>query len=208
MLRAALAGAATLLLVLVAALTTMTTGSAPIRGQVVSASPQALRAVPKAPEAVPSATVTATPKGGDAPRPSPSPRALRNGPQAVVATSPPGAVTPPAVRSVTNSPLTVNRSGTGNSGVASADLPAGLLCIRGPWNGYPGESNANYRAVSPFGDGGGYQYQPRTWGGFGGYPRAELAPPAVQDARALADYLMGTAMRHMLWPNTSRRCGV
>jgi hypothetical protein len=71
-----------------------------------------------------------------------------------------------------------------------------------------GESGGDYRAVSPFGDGGGYQYQPRTWNGFGGYLRAELAPPAVQDARALADYLMGSAMRHMLWPNTSRRCGV
>lgn len=202
MLRAALAGAATLLLLFVAAFP-MTTGSAPIRSQVVSASPQAVSAVPKAPEALASTTATAVP-----PKPVPSPVRV-----AAVAPQPAAS---PVVRSVTNSPLTVGGSGTGNSGVALGNLPAGLLCIRGPWNGNPGESNANYRAVSPYGDGGGYQYQPGTWdggdgilgNGYKGYARAELAPPAVQDARALADYLMGTAMRHMLWPNTSRRCGV
>lgn len=183
MLRAALAGAATLLLLFVAALTT-TTGSIPIRGQVASASPQVDAAVLKVLEPLPSATVTVAP-----PKLAPSP--------ALVAAIPPQPASAPVVRSVTS-----------NSGVALTVLPAGLLCIRGPWQGNPGESNANYRAVSPYGDGGGYQYKPRTWGGFGGYPRAELAPPAVQDARALADYLMGTAMRHMLWPNTSRRCGV
>lgn len=129
MLRAALAGAATLLLLFVAALTT-TTGVIPSRGQVVSASPQVVSTVPKAPEALPSATATAaataSPKGGDAQRsPTSRPtqeqaksREQRSGPQAVIAASPPGAVAPPVVRSVTNSPLTVNGSGTGNSGVA------------------------------------------------------------------------------------------
>ena len=104
MLRAALAGAATLLLVLVAALTT-TTGSAPIRGQVASASPQVDTAVPKVPEPLPSATVTAAP-----PKSAPSP--------ALVVPVPPQPAAAPVIRSVTSSPLTVGGSGTGNSGVA------------------------------------------------------------------------------------------
>lgn len=81
-------------------------------------------------------------------------------------------------------------------------LPTGLRCIRRE------ESTDNYRARSPWGDFGGYEYKVGTWGGYGGYARADLAPPAVQDARALADYLRGAVVRHQLWPNTSRMCGV
>lgn len=90
MLRAAIAGAATLLLVLVAALTT-TTGSVPIRHQVASASPQVDTAVPKVPEPLPSATVTVAP-----PKLAPSPARV-----AAVAPQPTSA---PVVRSVTGNP--------------------------------------------------------------------------------------------------------
>lgn len=115
MLRSALAGAATLLLLFVAALTT-TTGSAPIRRQVVSASPQALRAVLKAPDPLPSAPTTATPQKAAGPaRDSVSPATIKPSPTVQL---PPQPAAPPVVRSVTNSPLTVSRSGAGNSGVA------------------------------------------------------------------------------------------
>lgn len=88
MLRAALAGVATLLLLFVAAFP-MTTGSIPIRGQVASASPQVDAAVLKAPEHLSSATVTPAP-----PKPAPSP--VR------VATVAPQPVSAPIVRSVTS----------------------------------------------------------------------------------------------------------
>ena len=93
---------------------------------------------------------------------------------------------------------------------ASSALPAGLRCIG------THESRFQYAIVSPYGDGGAWQYQPGTWdlgdgvahNGYKGYARAELAPPAVQDARALEDYERGPAVVHQLWPNTSRLCGV
>lgn len=103
--RAVLPGAVVVLLLLMAATITGSGQATPHGRQVVSASPQAVSAVPKAPEALPSATATAI-----SPKPVPSPVRVA----AVV----PQPVASPAVRSVTNSPLTVNRSGTGNSGVA------------------------------------------------------------------------------------------
>jgi hypothetical protein len=81
-------------------------------------------------------------------------------------------------------------------------MPAGLLCIRHL------ESTDNYQAHSPWGDFGGFEYKSGTWDGYGGYARADLAPPAVQDERALADYNKGPAVRHGLWPHTSLACGV
>jgi hypothetical protein len=106
--RAALAGAATLLLVLVAAFP-MTTGSAPIRSQVVSASPQVATAVLKAPESPPSVTATVAPqKVPAAARDSMSP----------VTTKPSATIQPTAAPVVRSSPLVVDGSGTSNSGVA------------------------------------------------------------------------------------------
>ena len=84
----------------------------------------------------------------------------------------------------------------------SGSLPDGLTCIR------TRESQASYTVVSRYGDHGAYQYKNDTWNGYGGYDQANLAPPAVQDARALADYLLGPVVRHKLWPNTSKACGV
>lgn len=85
----------------------------------------------------------------------------------------------------------------------SSGLPAGLVCIRHL------ESTDNYHQPgSPYGDFGGYQYKIGTWAGYGGYYRADQAPSAVQDERALADYNQGPAVRHLLWPVTSRKCGV
>jgi hypothetical protein len=70
------------------------------------------------------------------------------------------------------------------------------------------ESNDNYQQVSRYGDHGRWQYKNGTWANYEGYPSADLAPPSVQDKRALADYNRGEAVRHQMWPVTSRLCGV
>lgn len=53
------------------------------------------------------------------------------------------------------------------------------------------ESSGNYRAVNKNRPGntasGAYQYTDATWNGYGGYPKAALAPPAVQDKRFAED---------------------
>ncbi len=57
------------------------------------------------------------------------------------------------------------------------------------------ESGGSYTEVNPSsGAGGAYQALPSTWQNYKGYPRAELAPPAVQDEWAQKVYAeQGTA---------------
>ncbi len=51
------------------------------------------------------------------------------------------------------------------------------------------ESGGSYTEVNPSsGAGGAYQALPSTWQNYRGYPRAELAPPAVQDEWAQKVY--------------------
>lgn len=61
------------------------------------------------------------------------------------------------------------------------------------------ESGGNYAANTGNGYYGAYQYDLGTWGNYDGYARPDLAPPAVQDAKAQATY---AARGCSPWPNT------
>lgn len=63
------------------------------------------------------------------------------------------------------------------------------------------ESGGSYTAYNPGGCGGrscggAWQFDPRTWAGYGGYPEAQMAPPAVQDARARDLWAGGSGCGH------------
>lgn len=95
---------------------------------------------------------------------------------------------------------------------SSGGMPAALICIHNHEGSYTSQNYPYY---------GGYQYIASTWNtsatraGYGpgsaqnyANGRADLAPPAVQDAVALHDYNMGYGQIHSNWPQTSRMCGV
>jgi LysM repeat protein len=72
----------------------------------------------------------------------------------------------------------------------SGDL-AHRVCLR--------ESGCNYATNTGNGYYGAYQYDDRTWGGYGGYAHASDAPPAVQDAKFAQTF---AARGCSPWPNT------
>ncbi len=61
------------------------------------------------------------------------------------------------------------------------------------------ESGNNYQANTGNGYYGAYQYDMATWNNYGGYARADLAPPGVQDAKAQDTFARRGCSP---WPNT------
>lgn len=63
------------------------------------------------------------------------------------------------------------------------------------------ESGGDYTAVNPTGCGGrscggAWQFDPKTWNGYGGYAYAQDAPPEVQDAKARELWADGAGCSH------------
>lgn len=97
----------------------------------------------------------------------------------------------PSVPSPSIRPMNV--TGSVNGYPCGGDLPPCWVLRR--------ESNGNPRAVNARGCGGRscgglWQFDPRTWANFGGYPRAELAPPDVQNAKARLLWAGGRGCSH------------
>jgi len=67
------------------------------------------------------------------------------------------------------------------------------------------EAGGNYARNSGNGYYGAYQFDIGTWGGFGGYARADLAPPAIQDEKARQTQ---HARGWYPWPACSRKLGL
>jgi Transglycosylase-like domain len=67
------------------------------------------------------------------------------------------------------------------------------------------ESGGDYTRNSGNGYYGAYQYSLSTWGGYDGYARPDLAPPAVQDAKAKATQ---AARGWYPWPACASKLGL
>lgn len=67
------------------------------------------------------------------------------------------------------------------------------------------EAGGDYTRNSGNGYFGAYQYNIGSWGNYGGFARADLAPPSVQDAKAQADQ---AARGWSPWPACARKLGL
>lgn len=118
--------------------------------------------------------------------PEPSPRSMFGGSAPLGAMGGPmgvgGSLPPPTVIPF-RSPGATNAKGP----IVGKDLALGQLVALQR----KAESSGNYQAINTQSAGntasGAYQYTDRTWNGYGGYPKAALAPKQVQDRRFLED---------------------
>lgn len=99
----------------------------------------------------------------------------------------PVAVTAAPAGSYRSAPRSAANYGTPANGLAAR------VCAR--------ESGCNYSTNTGNGYYGAYQYDVGTWGGYGGYARADLAPKEVQDAKFAETYARRGCSP---WPNTCR----
>jgi hypothetical protein len=97
----------------------------------------------------------------------------------------PAAQTAPVQRAVKAAPARVV-----TGGAPASDLLQ-RVCQR--------ESGCNYATNTGNGYYGAYQYDIGTWNNYGGYARADQAPPSVQDAKAAETYARRGCSP---WPNT------
>jgi hypothetical protein len=67
------------------------------------------------------------------------------------------------------------------------------------------ESGGNYATNTGNGFYGAYQFDLQTWAGYGGYARPDLAPPAIQDAKAQQTQ---NARGWQPWPACSAKLGL
>ena len=67
------------------------------------------------------------------------------------------------------------------------------------------EAGGSYTRNSGNGYYGAYQYSLSTWANYGGFARPDLAPPAVQDAKAKATF---AARGWSPWPGCARKLGL
>jgi hypothetical protein len=102
---------------------------------------------------------------------------------------------PPSVQEATVTATTNASASTGKGDV--------LACIRR----YESDTSGGYRAVSPAGQLGAYQFDLRTWLAFGGRGNPVDAPPAVQDAIALRTIAFDHGVKPFRWPTPSKFCG-
>jgi LysM repeat protein len=96
----------------------------------------------------------------------------------------------PVAAATTAAPKASYRAKAGSGGAASGDLASRVRAR---------ESGGNYGANTGNGYYGAYQFDIGTWGGYGGYARADLAPAAVQDAKFQETYSRRGCSP---WPNT------
>ncbi len=79
-------------------------------------------------------------------------------------------------------------AGTGRGGGGGSCSPDAII---------QRESKGDPNAVNPStGAGGKYQFMPGTWGGYGGYARAQDAPESVQDEKFQQVYAGGAGSSH------------
>ena len=99
---------------------------------------------------------------------------------------------------VTKQPVSqVETVGTKSSTTFSGDFAGALARLRSCEGSYTSNTGNGYY--------GAYQFDIQTWGGYGGYANASLAPPAVQDEKAWLTY---QRRGWSPWPSCSKSMGL